>query len=193
MNEDSYGLHDFLSVCRTVLGEDESASAIVRRLAPAMHALTSAAPGFLTTDHRRSDRDHYARNLIHAEPDGTFSLFALVWLPGQLTPIHDHGTWGVVGVVEGILEEQAYMRTDATAHEARDTGILLDRAGLVILPAGAVSTFVPNPDHIHETGVPAERPTCVSLHLYGRVLNSFHVYDREAGTRRLIETPHSET
>jgi len=28
----------------------------------------------------------------------------LVWLPGQWTPVHDHGSWGVVGLVRGVLE-----------------------------------------------------------------------------------------
>ena len=30
--------------------------------------------------------------------DASLSLYALVWLPGQWTPVHDHGSWGVVGV-----------------------------------------------------------------------------------------------
>ena len=34
-----------------------------------------------------------------SKPPSLATLFALVWLPGQWTPIHDHGTWGVVGVV----------------------------------------------------------------------------------------------
>lgn len=74
-----------------------------------------------------------------------------------------------------------------------DTGIQLAPGGLVLLPHGAVSTFVPNPDHIHMTGVPAERQRAVSLHLYGRALNSFHFYDVAAGTCRLVDVPHYES
>ena len=121
-------------------------------------------------------------------PSGDLSLFALVWLPGQWTPVHDHGSWGVVGVVEGVLEERAYMAVDGEI--TADRGIRLRRGGLVLLNAGAVTTFVPNPDHIHMTGVPDERRRCVSLHLYGRNMDSFHVYDVAAGTRRLIDVPH---
>ncbi len=53
--------------------------------------------------------------------------------------------------------------------------------------------FVPNPDHIHKPGVPESRARVVSLHLYGRAMNSFHVYDVDAGTRRLIDVPHNES
>jgi hypothetical protein len=71
-----------------------------------------------------------------------------------------------------------------------DTGIRLRRGGVVLLNPGAVTTFVPNPDHIHVTGVATDRARCVSLHLYGRNMDSFHIYDVPAGTRRLIDVPH---
>ena len=80
-----------------------------------------------------------------------------------------------------------------SAAEPRNTGIRLVPGGLVLLPPGSVSTFVPNPDHIHQTGVPDDQPLTVSLHLYGRMLNSFHVYDRGAGTRRLINAAHTDS
>jgi hypothetical protein len=76
---------------------------------------------------------------------------------------------------------------------AADTGIRLRRGGVVLRNPGAVTSFVPNPDHIHVTGVPAEREVCVSLHLYGRNMNSFHVYDVAAGTRRLVNVPYQES
>jgi len=98
-----------------------------------------------------------------------------------------------VGVHQGVLQEQAYMRTDADPHQDRDFGIELQRGGLVLLPSGAVTTFVPHPDHIHVTGVPENRPRAVSLHLYGRMMSRFHAYDIESGTRELIAAPHFES
>ena len=74
-----------------------------------------------------------------------------------------------------------------------DTGIRLRRGGVILLNPGCVTSFVPNPDHIHMTGVAAEREMCVSLHLYGRNMNSFHTYDVAAGTRRMIDVPHQES
>ena len=147
--------------------------------------------GFLKPQHFRPDPDHYARNAVYIADDGGLSLFALVWEPGQWTPVHDHGTWGVVGVVRGVLEERAYVRTD---HDnSRDAGIVLRRGGIVLLSEGSVSTFVPNPDHIHKTGVAGDRERTVSLHLYGRTMNSFHTYDLDAGTRERIDVFHNES
>jgi 3-mercaptopropionate dioxygenase len=184
-------LADFIATCETVAEKVPEAADRVIAVAPLMQRLAMGAAGFLSPAHCRSDPAHYARNAIHICPSGNLSLFALVWLPGQWTPVHDHGSWGVVGVVQGMLEERSYM--SAAGEITADSGIRLKRGGIILLNPGAVSTFVPNPDHIHMTGVPAERETCVSLHLYGRNMNSFHIYDVAAGTRRLIDVAHQES
>jgi 3-mercaptopropionate dioxygenase len=186
-------LQNFRDSCAAVAAETKTPCDIVRALAPAMGELTKVANDFLEPGHRHSEAGEYTRNLIFATEDDTLSLYSIVWRPGQWTPIHDHGTWGVVGVVDGLLEEQAFMRVDENPARSADEAIDLAPGGLVLLPPGAVATFVPNPDHIHQTGVADDRPTTLSLHLYGRMLNDFHVYDREAGTRKMIKTSHTET
>ena len=163
----------------------------VLALAPLMLDLVEHAGAFLEPRHYRSDPEHYARNLVYEAPDESLSLYTLVWLPGQWTPVHDHGSWGVVGVTEGVLEERSYVRV--SADRGADAGIELVRGGVILLGRGAVTSFVPNPDHIHVTGVPPERPRAVSLHLYGRAMNSFNVYDVAAGTRRRIDVAHDKS
>ena len=41
-------------------------------------------------------------------PDRGHSVVALVWYPGQRTPIHDHVSWCVVGVYEGEESRTLY-------------------------------------------------------------------------------------
>ena len=163
----------------------------VLALAPLMLDLIDDAGSFLQPDHYRSSPTGYTRNLIYAAPDQSLSLYALVWLPGQWTPIHDHGSWGVVGVVEGTLEERSYVRQ--SPDRGADQDLDLARGGTILLARGAVTSFVPNPDHIHITGVPTERPRAVSLHLYGRTMNDFNIYDIATRTRRRINVAHNES
>ncbi len=163
----------------------------VEAICPLMLDLIDAAGQFLQPQHYHSDPAHYARNLIYAAPDGHLSLYALVWLPGQWTLVHDHGSWGVVGVVEGVLEERSYVRV--SPDRGADNGIELVRGGMVLLKRGAVTSFVPNPDHIHVTGVPVKRPRVVSLHLYGRMMSDFNTYDVTAGTRTRVRVAHNES
>jgi len=178
----------FIANCESVIADVGGSADRVTAIAPLMQNLAADADNFLSGEHFRSEPEHYARNAIHIAPSGNLSLFALVWLPGQWTPVHDHGSWGVVGLVRGVLEERSYMC--ASGAISADCDIRLKRGGVTLLNPGSVSSFVPNPDHIHMTGVPKERGTCVSLHLYGRNMNSFHIYDVAAGTRRLVDVPH---
>jgi predicted metal-dependent enzyme (double-stranded beta helix superfamily) len=159
-------------------------------LAPLMLEIVERATTFLDARHYRADPSHYARHRVYAAADGSLSLYALVWSPGQWTPVHDHGSWGVVGVLEGVLEERSYVRLSPDG--GADDGIHLARGGVVLLARGAVTSFVPNPDHIHVTGVPPERPRAVSLHLYGRAMDGFNAYDVAAGTRRHIVVGHDD-
>lgn len=163
----------------------------VLAIAPLMLELIEHAGSFLEPQHYRSSETGYARNLIFCAPDASLSLYSIVWLPGQWTPVHDHGSWGVVGVVEGVLEERSYVRL--SPDRGADHDIELARGGTVLLRHGAVTSFVPNPDHIHITGVPAERPRAISLHLYGRTMSDFNIYDVAARTRRRISVAHNES
>lgn len=186
----AYGIESFIADCEAVADANAEAADCVVAAAPLMERLLEGDKSFLKPEHFRSDPAHYARNAIYIAADERMSLFALVWLPGQWTPVHDHGTWGVVGVLQGTLEERSYM---AEGKIAGDTGIALKRGGVILLKERSVTSFVPNPDHIHMTGVPESREMAVSLHLYGRNMNSFHIYDVAQGTRRLINVPHQKS
>jgi len=186
----SSALDHFIDQAASLTRDHAEPADRVQVLAPLMPALIAAAPDFLKPQHYRSDAQAYTRNLIRDDPAHGLSLYAMVWLPGQWTPVHDHGSWGVVGVVEGMLEERSYLRTSA---DAGDENIDLVRGGVQLLTPGAVTSFVPNPDHIHVTGVAAERSRTVSLHLYGRTMKDFNIYDVAARSRRRVQATHNES
>ena len=106
----------------------------------------------LTPDQRRGDPDRPAGHVLHAEPDGTFSILGLVWRPGQSTRIHDHITWCVVGVLAGTEHEELF-------DEA------LNPIGERDNHPGEVSGFAP-PGDIHRIRNHGSE-TAISLHIYG--------------------------
>jgi 3-mercaptopropionate dioxygenase len=109
-------------------------------------------PEILTPDQRLGQPDRVAGHLLHAEPDGAFSLLGLVWRPGQTTRIHDHITWCVVGVLSGVEHEELFDEE-------------LNPIGTRDNPPGEVSGFAP-PGDIHRIrNIGAE--TAISLHIYG--------------------------
>jgi predicted metal-dependent enzyme (double-stranded beta helix superfamily) len=125
------------------------------------------------------DDPMYRRVRVREGADGSWSLYAITWREGQQTPVHDHGTWGVVVVLEGALIERMMTRVDGGDG---DEGVALVPTGVCILQPGSVNTFMAEPDHIHKTGPLHGR--AASLHLYGRLMTSYNMYDLEAGTRR---------
>ena len=68
----------------------------------------------LTAEQRLGSPDGYRSHTLHVEPDGSFSIVALVWRPGQVTRIHDHLTWCVFGVIQGVEHEELF-DTDLTS------------------------------------------------------------------------------
>src|SRR3982074_3511786 len=72
-------------------------------------------PDILPPAARAGSRQHYTQHILHVAPDRSHSVVALVWYPGQLTPIHDHVSWCVVGVYEGTESQTLY-------HLAEDAG-----------------------------------------------------------------------
>ena len=137
----------------------------VRRAAPGQATVDAVAavlqpalgdPLLLRNDQCVGDPAAYRQHLLHVADDGAFSLVALVWLPGQATPIHDHLTWCVVGVHRGAEYEQRYALTDA--------GDLVV-AGTATTHVGEVTGLLP-PGDIHRVRNAGE-DVAISLHVYG--------------------------
>src|SRR5262245_17750469 len=114
-------------------------------------------PAVLTDEQRRGDKATYRSHVLHSEPDGTFSIVALVWRPGQTTPIHDHVTWCVFGVIQGLEYEELFRFDEATN--------CLIEAGQGANSAGDVSGFAP-PGDIHRVRNVGDC-VAISIHIYG--------------------------
>ena len=114
-------------------------------------------PGILTRAERAGDPARYVCHVVHTEPDGSFSVCALVWRPGQVTPIHDHVTWCVFGVLQGAEYEEIYALGTG--------GRWLAEVGANVNTAGLVSGFAP-PGDIHRVRNCGD-DVAISLHVYG--------------------------
>ncbi|MEU2156277.1 cysteine dioxygenase family protein [Streptomyces sp. NPDC019396] len=136
------------------LAPEPTAQLVAERLAPYL-----GLPDLLLSEQCEGDTECYRQHVLHAESDGSFSLVALVWLPGQVTPIHDHVSWCVTGVHEGEEYERRYRLVP------HDTTARLIATEDVVNPRGAVAAFAP-PGDIHlvrNSGA----GKAISLHVYG--------------------------
>ncbi|MFI9509611.1 cysteine dioxygenase [Nocardia sp. NPDC052566] len=151
-------LADLVCAIREVVQLERSPAESARLVAERLECFL-ARPNLLPPEYREGDAGRYRQHLVHTEDDGSFSVVALVWMPGQQTPIHDHVAWCVAGVYEGAEAEQRY--------ELRGAGSTarLVVAADVVNAAGTACGFAP-PGDIHLVRN-AGAGKVISIHIYG--------------------------
>jgi len=123
----------------------------------------NADAAWLCDEHSQPAESHgaqdYRQHLLYRATDGDFSVVALVWKPGQRTPIHDHVASCVVGVYQGREEEISYRLYD-DGHER----FLVEVGRQVVTPGDAVS-LVPPDENIHAVSN-SGTGLAISIHIY---------------------------
>ena len=141
-----------------------------------------ASPHWLDERYRRPvPAKSYAQYLLYLPPDEVWSAVSFVWPAGASTPVHDHGTWGVIGVYQGRERETRYHVVEGSIASGR---ACLAETATSTLQAGEVGQIVP-PDDLHR--VFNDGPElAVSVHVYGTNIGTQnrHVVDLNTGEVR---------
>lgn len=127
---------------------------------PLLAALRQAvvADDLLHDSEREGAADHYRRHLLHVDPQRRFTILALVWRPGQTSPVHGHNAWCGVGIVEGTATEERL--------EGDGTSVGTDIAKPRTHGAGEATLSLPGRAGIHRLSNRGAGPL-ISIHVYG--------------------------
>lgn len=118
-----------------------------------------AQDDWLPADCAAPDPRTYQQYLLHCDSRQRFSVVSFVWGPGQATPIHNHGTWGLIGMLRGSEVSQRYERDQV--------GLLRPVGPAARLEPGAVEMVSPAIGDIHRVwNYHQDRPS-ISIHVYG--------------------------
>ena len=132
------------------------------------------------------DSDHYRQYLLHRDPGERFSVVSFVWAPGQSTPIHDHRTWGLVGVLRGAELVEDWERAPGGAMRRIGEPRRLD--------PGQVDRIRPGAREIHKVANAYSDRVSISIHVYGgdigRIERATYALD---GTPRPFVSGHSNS
>jgi predicted metal-dependent enzyme (double-stranded beta helix superfamily) len=178
MSETQSSLDRLIAEMRRLTAETGDPGVIVNALRPVMLE-AARAKDWLKDDHYRCDPEQgFGTHLLHEEADHGLAVLAVAWMPGSRVLPHDHGTWAVIGGVDGAEHNYYWRRFDDRSRagyaEVREVG------GEEIGP-GEVLTMLPDAIHsvANETG-----QVTLSLHAYGRHPNHTErsQYDPEART-----------
>jgi predicted metal-dependent enzyme (double-stranded beta helix superfamily) len=113
--------------------------------------------------------------LLFRAQDRSLCLFSLVVPPGSMTPVHDHLTWGLIGLYRGNQDEEFYRPTAE--------GLALTRRRR--LEPGDFYRLIPPRDDVHRVRTTSDF-TSVSIHLLASDTGCSlrHTYDEVSGEAR---------
>jgi 3-mercaptopropionate dioxygenase len=151
-------LEELVRSIRSIVTSEPESGKVSRWIASALRPFLGR-PDLLTPEQREPDPERYRSHVLHVDEEGRFSIVALVWLPGQTTPVHDHVSWCVVGVHQGCEHEIQYQ----VIRDGADQYLL--SIGESTITAGSVSVLQP-PGDIHAVVNPGPE-TAISIHIYG--------------------------
>ncbi len=124
----------------------------------------------------RPEADCYARRLLYQHPRLKYEVIAMVWGPGQRTPLHDHaGIWCVDGVLQGQVEVTQY-----DLLENRGELFRFQPQRTIVAGVGSAGSLIP-PFEYHTIANHQPDPS-ITIHVYGGKMDCCTIFEaREDG------------
>jgi predicted metal-dependent enzyme (double-stranded beta helix superfamily) len=145
---------------------------ITRAVQEALSRLASSGRVVLPDELRRSSSEAYARRLIFHSESLAYTVLAMVWGPGQGTPVHDHsGMWCVEGVVEGRIAVTQYDLVERQGDRCR-----FERQETVDAGVGSSGRLIPPFDY-HTIANTADDDCAITIHVYGGEMVRCMIYE----------------
>jgi predicted metal-dependent enzyme (double-stranded beta helix superfamily) len=163
-------------------GEEAASVAAVKTLLASLVAGDDWLPDVFAAPHPQ----YYQQYLLYGDPLDRLSVVSLVWGPGQRTPVHDHRTWGVVGVLRGAEIGVNYTKLP--------DGSLLASAP-ERLNSGDVTAVSPAIGDIHTIANAHDDRVSISIHVYGGNIGRIRraVIDPATGAEKEFVSGYSNT
>ena len=120
-----------------------------------------SARELLNQTQRQPNADHYQRHTLYRDEAGEFTVLALIWLPGQGTPVHGHMAWGAMGLYAGELNVTNY-----EIFGTRGGQMHLQQISEIDTREGDVSSVTGGINDIHRIRNTSCKPA-ISIHVYG--------------------------
>jgi predicted metal-dependent enzyme (double-stranded beta helix superfamily) len=157
----AYGIDAFVQDARQIMASSGDRARIVEELRPLLERLMRN-PELLEERFKQSRGDGlYGYSFYHA-PDDSLTISAPAFLKGRPTPIHDHLTWGVIGVYSGAQLTTRYHRVDDTGEP---DSTRLEVVENQVLGPGAIYPLLP-PEDLHRIETVSDEPG-ISIHVLG--------------------------
>ena len=100
-------IEEFIKEVEILVNEIQDELELTSKISMIMNPILEN-PFLLTKEQLLVKKDGFTLNRVHIATDESFSIGVGIWDVGQTTPIHDHGTWGVIGIYRGMEKEESF-------------------------------------------------------------------------------------
>lgn len=178
MSANTARLKTFLAQMSKLVEEADNDEATLLNRGKAHLEELVAHDDWLPEPYARANPDRYQQYLLYCDPQDRFCVVSFVWGPGQDTPIHNHTTWGLVGMLRGSEVSQSFSMQDGkpVAGETEQ------------LDPGEVVMVSPDIGDIHKVWNAREKEASISIHVYGGDIGAIsrNVFPPEGGMKSFI-------
>lgn len=179
--ETTYGIAEFIADARRVMeveGGITDREAVVRTLEPLLQRALHG-PGWTDPQYAGVGESGRPGYQYYRSPDGALNVYGVLFELGHPTPVHDHVTWGLIGVYSGRQHTTRYRRLDDGSTPGHCAVDLVEDA---VLTHGATYPLLP-PHDIHRIGALGDQPG-LSIHVLGADLarQRRRIFDVAGGT-----------
>lgn len=154
-----YRLYRFLTDIETILETTPDDVARLAAIRPLVRRLLMSSDWLQSEFKEPAPGADWSVLTLYREPNFPLTVQTVVWLPGAVSPIHNHATWGVVALISGQEKNTFWKRSPTAAFPDR-----IEPVQDCVLVPGDIISFVP--EAIHQVEVMGEEPT-ITFNLYG--------------------------
>ncbi|MEA5513574.1 cupin [Nodularia sp. UHCC 0506] len=151
-----YRLYRFLTDLEDILEQFQSDRLRLQAIFPLVRRLLTSSEWLQGEYLEPNPETGWSVLTLYDEPDFPLTVQTVAWLPGKVSPIHNHATWGVVALISGEEKNTIWRRTDQNGS--------IEKTGEIILTPGEIIGLMP--DAIHHVEALGDEPT-ISFNLYG--------------------------
>ncbi len=154
-----YRLYRFLTEVEDILLKEQNDQTRLQKICPLVRLLLDTSPWLQTFYLEPSLDTGWSVLTLYEEPDFDLTVQIVTWLPGNISPIHNHGTWGIIALLSGLEKNTFWQIKNDTKFPEK-----IAQVGSQILEPGDIISFVP--DAIHSVEPLGEEAT-ITFNIYG--------------------------
>ncbi|MDJ0507757.1 MAG: cupin [Crocosphaera sp.] len=153
----TYRLYRFLTDIEDILAQNQDEEQILLKIRPLVRRLLTSSYWIQGEYTWPDSQQGWSVLNLYDEMNFPLTIQMVVWLPGQVSKIHNHGTWGIVAVIDGKEKNTFWQRDPITSDR-------IHKVGEKTICSGDIISFTNSA--IHSIEVLGEEPV-ISFNIYG--------------------------